>query len=48
MIIKLFSWRGAARGGTNSSCLAMFKACYCQTTLVNNPNISEMLVIAKY
>jgi len=43
MIIKLFSW-GRSQGGTNYSYLAMFKAFYCQTALVNNPNISGMLI----
>ena len=44
MIIKLFSWACVARGGQIIHIWQCLKSYYCQTTLVNNPNISGMLV----
>ena len=43
MIIKLFSW-GLAGGTQIIHMWPCLKPYYCQTTLVNNPNISGMLV----
>ena len=44
MIIKLFSWGHLARGEQIVHIWPCLKPYYCQTTLVNNPNISGMLV----
>jgi len=44
MIIKLFSWGGAAWGAQFVHIWPCLKPYCCQTTLVNNPNFSGMLV----
>jgi len=44
MIIKLFSWGCLARGAQLVHIWPCLKPYYCQTTSVNNPNISGMLV----
>ena len=44
MIIKLFSWGCLARGAQLVHIWPCLKPYYCQTTSVNNPNISGMLI----
>ena len=44
MIIKLFSWGCLAGGAQIVHIWPCLKPYYCQTTLVNNPNFSGMLV----
>jgi len=44
MIIKVFSWGGRSQGRTILHVWPCLKPYYCQTTLVNSPNISGMLV----
>jgi len=44
MIIKLFSWGCLAWGAQIVHIWPCLKPYYCQTTLVNNPDISGMLV----
>ena len=44
MVIKLFSWGAVGRGVQIVHIWPCLKPYYCQTTLVNNPNISGMLV----
>jgi len=44
MIIKLFSWGCVATGEKIVYIWPCLKPYYCQTTLLNNPNISGMLV----
>jgi len=44
MITKLFSWGGMPGGAQIVHIWPFLKPYYCQTTLVNNPNFSGMLV----
>jgi len=44
MIVKLFSWVGVAGRTRIIHIWPCLKPYYCRTTLVNNPNISGMLV----
>jgi len=44
MVIKLFSWGCLASGAQLVHIWPCLKPHYCQTTLVNNPTISGMVV----